>query len=457
MALPIRFDYENTLEKAVGDEGLRLEDLGLGRDIFRAVVEAFRGRVDSGEVGFPMLPDDTTTARAVLEFADDLRGKIDDVLLVGIGGSALGPYALDVAIRGPHPVQVDAKGRKGARPRLLLLDNVDPGLIDAALSHCDPRRTAVCVIAKSGSTAETLSTFLIVREWMMRKLGKKARARIIAVTDAEKGDLLGIAKQEQYPLFFIPGNVGGRYSVLTPVGLVPAALIGLDVNRLLRGARDANKVCWGDDMKNPALASAIIHHALDRWQKKTIEVVFAYSSYLWGAAFWYRQLWAESLGKQVNRKGKTVEVGQTPIAALGVTDQHSQMQLYMEGPRDKMITFWTVEKPRVDIRIPKDLGKFEAAGYLSGQSLGKLFHSEQVATEAALTRARRPNCRWTLRSVDEYTLGAFFQILEFQTAFAGELYGVNAFDQPGVELGKKMTYGLMGRKGYAEFAKGLKR
>jgi glucose-6-phosphate isomerase len=303
-----------------------------------------------------------------------------------------------------------------------------------------------------------MSTFMIVREWLIGAVGKRARGQMVAITDAKKGDLLAIAKDEQYPLFFIPENVGGRFSVLSPVGLVPAALIGLDIQRLLRGAREANALCWSEQLDaNPALASAVVHHALDTRRRKSIEVVFAYSSYLWGTAFWYRQLWAESLGKRVDRQGRVVEAGQTPVAALGVTDQHSQLQLYAEGPRDKMISFWFVEKPRVDLRIPKEFAKYDSCRYLGGKALGALFAAEGAATEAALTQAGRPNCRWTLPQVDEYTVGAFLETLEFQTAFAGELYGVNAFDQPGVELGKKMTYGLMGRKGFEEFGKGVRK
>ncbi len=462
MALGIRFNYDNALGNNVGEQGIAARELDEAAG--QRAVEAFRARIASGEIGFPVLPDDRKTANAIAEFADELRPSIDDVLLVGIGGSALGPYALDVAIRGPHPVQVPAvksnakKNVQGARPRLVVLDNVDPGVTAAALGQLNPKRTAVCVIAKSGSTAETLATFLIVRQWMNAGLGKRSRERIIAVTDAQKGDLLSIAKEESYPLFFVPENVGGRFSVFTPVGLLPAALIGIDIGKLLRGARDANELCWKTKLKdNPALQSAMVHHALDTMHYKPIEVVFAYSSYLWGAAFWYRQLWAESLGKAVDRAGREVHVGQTPVAALGVTDQHSQVQLYMEGPADKMLTFWTVEKPRVDLRIPKDLTQYDSCRYLGGKSLSSLFHAERIATEAALTKAGRPNCRWTLPRVDEYNLGAFFQMLEFQTAFCGELYGIDAFNQPGVELAKKMTYGLMGRKGYEEFAKGLKR
>jgi glucose-6-phosphate isomerase len=457
----IRFTHDNVFSTRVGSDGITPSALDAA--VAKSAVGAFKQRVDSGEIGFPGLPDDARTAAAIIEFANGLRRKIDNVLLVGIGGSALGAYALDVALRGPHPVQTAIGASKltrraaEPRPRLVVLDNVDPGFIAAALGALDPKRTAVVVVAKSGSTAETLATFMIVREWMHASLGKKARTQIIAVTDARKGDLLAIAKQEQYPLFFVPESVGGRFSVFTPVGLVPAALIGIDIRKLLKGARDANKVCWSDNLdKNPALQSALIHHALDTRARKSIEVVFAYSSYLWGSAFWYRQLWAESLGKRVNRAGEVVNTGQTPVAALGVTDQHSQVQLYAEGPNDKMFTFWEVEKPRVDLTIPRDFKTFDSTGYLGGQKLSKLFRAERIATEAALTQAGRPNCRWTLPRIDEQTLGAFFQILEFQTAFAGELYGIDAFDQPGVELGKKMTYALMGRKGYDEFAKGLK-
>lgn len=463
MALPIRFDYQNLMQAAVGSDGLSSADLDPKAGA--AAVAAFRRRVDAGDIGFPDLPADRKTAAAITSFANQLRPHIDDVLLVGIGGSALGAYALDAAMRGPHPVQnfstagkksASGKARGGVSPRLVVLDNVDPGPIAAALEQLNPKRTAVCVIAKSGSTAETMATFMIVREWMMASLGARAHQQIVAITDAQKGDLLAIAKQEKYPLFFVPANVGGRFSVLTPVGLVPAALIGLDIGKLLKGAREATARCWSSRREeNQALAAAQVHCAMDARGKRS-EVVFAYSSYLWGAAFWYRQLWAESLGKTQDRQGRTVESGQTPIAALGVTDQHSQLQLYIEGPRDKMITFWDVEKPRVELTIPKALAEFESCGYLGGKKLSRLLRAERAATEAALTRAGRPNCRWTLARLDEAVIGAFFQTLEFQTAFAGELLGIDAFDQPGVELGKKLTYGLMGRRGYSEWAKGVK-
>ncbi|HYX68581.1 MAG TPA: hypothetical protein VE825_05580, partial [Terriglobales bacterium] len=288
MKAPLQFSYENAMESVVGADGLLPNELDQTGAI--AALDAFRKRVDSGEIGFPNLPDDRTTVRAVSEFAADMRGEVDDVIVVGIGGSALGAYALDVALRGPHPVQV-AVGRStpsgrtksrrpgsAALPRLVVLDNVDPGFIAAALERVNPKRALACVIAKSGSTAESLSTFMIVREWLGKALGKRARSRIVAVTDAQKGDLLTIAKQEQYPLFFVPGNVGGRFSVFTPVGLVPAALIGLDIGKLMSGAADANLLAWSRDFDhNQALSSAVVHHALNTRRAKSIEIVYAYS------------------------------------------------------------------------------------------------------------------------------------------------------------------------------------
>lgn len=449
--LPIRFSHQNCLREQVGDHGLSPADLD--QNLATQALMSFRARVDRGEVGFPTLPLDSNVAKNIETYADNLRGDIEAVLILGIGGSALGPYAIDSAIRGPHPVQI---GVDKKNPRLYVMDNVDPGFCAAMLGQLNPKKLAVCVIAKSGGTAETISTFMITHEWMAKAIGsKKAAKRIAAVTDQNKGDLLAIAKAEKFATFYVPGNVGGRFSVFSPVGLLPAALCGIDIQKILRGARDANQAGWMRELDdNPSLRSAMVHHALDTRRGKKTEIVFAYSNYLWGAAFWYRQLWAESIGKRVNRAGEVVHTGQTPVAALGVTDQHSQVQLYMEGPNDKMITFWAVEKPRIEIKIPaaKNFAKYDSASYLQKKNLSDLFHAERRATESALTQAGRPNCRWTLQKVDEYQLGMFFQLLEFQTAFAGEFYGIDAFDQPGVELAKKLTNGLMGKKGFEEFA-----
>jgi glucose-6-phosphate isomerase len=445
----IQFDSKNLLEEMVGANGIGRDALKKHTAEAIGAVRGFRQLSEEGRYGFPHLPFQGQAARDILKYAGSVRGSYDALCLVGIGGSSLGAWAIDCAVRGPHPVQPAFSKRN---PRLVILDNVDPAFVTAALESMDPKRTLVAVIAKSGATAETAANFLMVRQWMRRKLGRRTKNRIVAVTSAGKGDLAALAEKEQYRTFDIPANVGGRFSVLTAVGMLPAALVGVDIRKILKGAAGMTHLCWQENLKdNVALRAALCHWLIWKERNKPIHVAFPYSNLLWGTAFWFRQLWAESLGKAQARNGDTVHVGQTPVAALGTTDQHSQVQLYVEGPRDKVVTFWAVEKPPSEGKIPKTKTGLEAFDYLAGQSLAKLIDAERRATAAALTEAGQPNGTFTLERVDEEHLGAFFQLLEFETAFLGELLGINAFDQPGVELGKRLTFGLMGRAGFEEY------
>ncbi len=446
----IEFDDSNLFSTALGEEnGLTAAEV---RDYTPRALEALEGvrrLVDDGRIGFPHLPFDSEGINGILKYARSVKGSYDTVCLVGIGGSALGAWALDCGLRGPHPVQPAFSTKN---PRLVILDNVDPAFIASALESMNPKKTFVVVTAKSGSTAETVSTFLIVREWLIKKLGRKASQRIAAVTTDGRGDLYALATREGYPTFAIPQNVGGRFSVFTPVGLLPAALAGFDIRKILKGAAEITHSCWQKDLKkNAALKSALMHYLVWTLKHKAIQVAFPYSSQLWGLAFWFRQLWAESLGKAKTRSGELVNVGQTPVAALGATDQHSQVQLYIEGPNDKVFSFWAVGKYGTPGRIPKAKLGLPAFDYLEGQTLAKLIDVERRSTAAALAEAGRPNCTFTLDRVDAEHLGAFMQMLEFQTAFMGELLDINAFDQEGVELGKRFTYGLMGRPEFEPF------
>jgi glucose-6-phosphate isomerase len=449
--MAILFDHSNLLAAMVGEEnGLTPAEIKQAAPGAREALVSFRKSFDANKYGFPALPYQTDVAKSILKYAAEVRGTFDTVCLIGIGGSALGSWALDCGMRGPHPVQ---RAFSSANPRLVILDNVDPTFVTAALDSMNPKKTLAVVVAKSGSTAETIATFLIVRNWLTLKLGRKASARIAVVTSAGKGDLNQLATDEDYATFHLPDNVGGRFSVLSAVGLVPAALIGIDIRKLLKGAAAMTEGCWQKSLDaNTALRAAMLHHLIWKSRNKTIQVAFPYSNRLSGAAFWFRQLWAESLGKAKTRNGAEVHVGQTPVAALGTTDQHSQVQLYMEGPNDKVFTFWGVSKFADAGRIPKDRTGFEAFDYLAGQSLAKLIDAERRATAAALTENQRPNCTFMLDRVDEAHLGAFLQLMEFETAFIGEMLDINAFDQEGVELGKKFTFALMGRKGYDEYS-----
>jgi glucose-6-phosphate isomerase len=447
----IQFDETNLLADVVGKtHGLTPAEIDRSRTKALRALKAVHKQSDQGLYGFPHLPFQQAVIRDITRYAAELAGSYDTVCVVGIGGSALGTWALDCGMRGPHPVQ---GAYTPQRPRLVILDNVDPSFTAQALASMDPRKTLVVVIAKSGGTAETVGTFLIVRDWLEQSVGRrKAAGRITAVTTAGKGDLFAVAEAARYRTFGIPENVGGRFSVLSPVGLVPAALAGIDIRRLTRGAAAMTHLCWQPDLdQNIALRAALFHWLVWTRKHKSIQVAFPYSNHLWGTAFWFRQLWAESLGKAHNRAGELVHVGQTPVAALGTTDQHSQVQLYIEGPNDKVFTFWAVGRFSSTGKIPPNRLGLPAFDFLAGKSLARLIDAERRATAAALAAAERPNCTVTLDRVDAEHLGGLLQMMEFQTAFVGELLDINAFDQPGVELGKNFTYGLMGRKGFERY------
>lgn len=448
--MKITFDDTNYFAGMVGAaHGISRKEFDSGAKAAAQALKGYHKLSDDGVYGFAHLPFNQDLA-GIQSLAASLKGSYDSVCLVGIGGSALGPWAVDCALRGPHPVQAK---HDASNPRLVILDNIDPMFLEAALASMNPKKTIVLVVTKSGSTAETTSTFLLVYDWLKQGVGaKKAPSRVIAVTTEGKGDLDGLAKREGFASFYIPQNVGGRFSVLTPVGLVPAALTGVDIAKLMKGAAAINHLAWNADLSvNLPLRSALIHWLLWTKKQKTIQVSFPYSNRLWGMAFWFRQLWAESLGKAKDRKGNLVHVGQTPVAALGATDQHSQVQLYIEGPNDKLFSLYRVNKFDTPGKIPAAKLGFESFDYLAGQNFAKLIDAECRATAAALTENQRPNGTYTIDRVDAEHVGALFQMLEFETAFVGELLDIDAFDQEGVELGKKLTYGLMGRKGFKEY------
>jgi glucose-6-phosphate isomerase len=452
--LSIHFDPTNLLSPMVGSKhGLSPAEVKAESSTVTEALGRFRKAVEGGQYGFPHLPFQTTDHRAFARYAGEMAGTFDTVCVAGIGGSALGAWALDCALRGPHPIQPAFSTKN---PRLVILDNVDPSFVLGALESMNPRKTLVAVIAKSGATAETVATFLVLREWLAKALGAKANSRVVVVTTLGEGDLYALASRDGYRCFGLPKNVGGRFSVLSAVGLVPAALCGMNIGAICRGAAEMTTQCWKPDLAtNPALNSALHHWLIWTRRNKPIQVAFPYANRLWGAAFWFRQLWAESLGKKFNRAGEVVHMGQTPVAALGTTDQHSQVQLYREGPNDKVFSFWTVRKFAKPGRIPRTKTGLEAMDYLPGTTLETLLDAEQQATAAALTEAERPNSTFALDRLDAYHIGAFLQLLEFETAITGELLGLDAFDQPGVELGKRFTFALMGRQGFDDYASRL--
>jgi glucose-6-phosphate isomerase len=441
---PVRLDYTGCLQEAIGPSGLTRDELAAAFALGDEARRRLRQAKGAGRLGFDAILDDDAPVAASLREGRRLSRLADTLVVDGIGGSALGALALQTALR--------------PRRRLVVLDNVDPEGVAAKLDGLDPRRTAVNVITKSGSTAETMANLLVLLGWMRRKLGPRHVARWSATTDPKKGDLRAVAERLGIPMLPVPDNVGGRFSVLTPVGLVPAAFLGIDVEALVRGARDMRRRCWSRPAdKNPGVVGAALLHALSTTRGRAMQVLMPYADALLHLADWYRQLWAESLGKRLDRRGRLVQTGQTPVVSMGATDQHSQVQLYMEGPHDKVVTFLEVERFRRDVKIPRLHADLASLGYLGGRTLGELIAAERRGTEVALTTAGRPNFTWRLPEISPHVLGQLIYLFEFQTALAGELYDIDAFDQPGVEAGKIATYALMGRAGYEEHAARLRR
>jgi len=435
----LALDYTNVLENAVHTHGIPKIAFEKAADSSKHVVDDVEQAHRSGKLGFGSLPSDESALQSVTNFARSR--SYPNVLLIGIGGSALGPASLDAALNHPN-----------SGKRLIVLDNIDPDFISNSLDSISAKDTIVNVIAKSGVTAETMATFAVVRQWMNDALGEsKARERFVVTTDPVKGDLLGIARQNNYPSFVIPENVGGRFSVFTPVGTLPAAMLGLDVEGLMAGARRAAQQAQKPFFENPALAAAFIQFVLERERAKRILVLFPYSQALWKFGFWFKQLWGESLGKKMDRRGREVYYGQTPTAALGVTDQHSQLQLFIEGPNDKAFLFWDVKELRNSLPIQHPFASFDSMAYLQRKTMADLFHAEKQATEIALTEAGRPNATITVGQINAETMGELIMFSQYFTAYAGEFYDIDAFDQPGVEYGKKLTFAMMGRSGFADY------
>jgi glucose-6-phosphate isomerase len=410
---------------------------------FSRAHQGFGRRRAADELGFLDLPGNTALHRQSTDYATRVRGQFDDVVVLGIGGSALGPIALRTALLKPQWNAL-TKDERGGWPRLHVLDNVDPRTIAALLDRLELSRSLFIVISKSGGTAETMAQYLVVRGRLQNAVGNDTARHLVFVTDPQKGALRTIARTENIPALDIPPNVGGRYSVLTPVGILPAALTGMDSAALLAGAGEIAKRCETESLpKNPSGTFAMLQFLADTKLGRHIQVLMPYSDPLRDIADWFVQLWAESLGK--HRTPGDPGIGPTPLAALGATDQHSKVQLFIEGPPDKTVSFIAVNEEALKLEIPKLHSDVKELGYLGGHRLGELLDIEQRATAGALARRGRPNLTIHIDKPDARHLGALFMFLEIATIYAGELYGINPLDQPGVELGKQFTYAMLGR------------
>jgi glucose-6-phosphate isomerase len=448
--MSLSLDYTNFLAAAVGEEnGLSDADLTEVGAAAEKAFEAVKAERGTGWLRWTELPAQTGTADECLRLWAARAGRFENLVVIGIGGSALGAIALKRALC--HTFHNELPGERRSGARLYVLDNADPAVCGELLDMLDLRRTLFNIITKSGSTAETAAQFLVARAAVEKTVGDAWPGHFVFTTDAEKGDLRGLARDENVASLVVPDGVGGRFSVLSAVGLFPAAALGIDVRGLLAGAAQLDARCASPDWtRNPALALAALLWALDARKGEHLHVLMPYASALADVADWYRQLWAESLGKNRTLNGESCSTGPTPVKALGTTDQHSQIQLYAEGPADKAVVFVAVERPAREVQVPATYPGRAAFGYLGGRGVGELLDAERRGTEIALTSARRPNATITLEEIDAESVGGLLFLWELATAYAGRLYNVDAFNQPGVEAGKRAAYALLGRQGYEE-------
>ena len=450
----LTFDFSNLSSQKVGlAHGLDLH-AELNRhasDLENAVKDLYASRHTEGAwTKWLNLHQKEDLAYALKSYADSAKGKYDDLIVLGIGGSSLGGIALLKALLHPYWNNLSSEQR-GGYPRFHFIDNVDADVIQGLCDVVDLNRTLVNVISKSGTTAETMAAFMFFKEKLDQVLEnpeQNLRKHLVFTTDKQTGILRELADRLNVTSFEVPDDVGGRFSIFSAVGLLPATLCGLDVFEFQKGLKDMEAVLSNPNPhENPAAQNAL-YQVLNYRAGKPISVLMPYSTRLAFVADWYVQLWAESLGKATSKSGETIHVGSTPLKAVGATDQHSQVQLYNEGPFDKVFTFIDVQTPQHQTKIPNSLPSVSALGYMADKGFHELLTAEFIATRSSLTRNQRPNATITLPQVDAYHFAQLLYFFEVQTALAGHLLNIDPFDQPGVELGKQYTHALMGRKGY---------
>ena len=434
----MKFNYSNVLNELIGENGLSIKEIKNSKTFLEKIKENIEEKIDADyyALKLPFLMKQETSE--IKETAKLVQDNFENFVVVGMGGSSLGNELLHFAINGIH--YNDSPLRK--TPRIYFMDNVDPASVKTLLNSLDLNRTVFNIITKSGSTAETMQNLLCITG-ALNKRHLPLNKHLIFITDPEKGFLRKLAKEFSVKTFVIPPLVGGRYSVLSSVGLLSGAVEGVDIDALLNGAAEqAAKIKEKDVLEDATMLLPFIQYKLFKEKGVNINALFTYSDGLSYLGMWYRQLLAESCGKRFT--------GITPIAVKGSTDQHSILQLFIEGPFDKLIIFIAPVRYKDDFNIDGNLADDEHINYLKHKNASQLIRSEFLATQAALNKSKRPFVSIEIPEIDEASLGKLIYFFEYGVIALGEMLNINPINQPGVELGKQYTYGIMGRKGFSK-------
>jgi glucose-6-phosphate isomerase len=425
--MPYRHDIAGCLADKIGARGLAAGELDAMLARAGGIAARLKQQRDDGSLPLLRLPHRRDDLAPLAPLADEFRRRFAHVLVLGIGGSSLGGQtvcALGDLGFGPRP---------GA-PRLHFMENIDPRSFAALFASIDRAKTGILAISKSGGTAETLSQLVICLDWLRQSLGTAALGdRVIALTEPGDNPLRRLASAQGARLLEHDPGVGGRFTALSNVAALPGLIAGLDMTALREGAAEVldAAIAAANPRDSAPILGAAVSVALAEHRQVATTVLMPYVDRLAAFGLWFRQLWAESLGKD----GK----GTTPVRAVGAIDQHSQLQLYLAGPADKMFTLVTLEMAGQGERMPPDLAGDPALAYLASRRMGDLIDAEQRATAATLIRNGRPTRLIHLARLDERSLGALLMHFMLETIAAAELMGLNAFDQPAVEEGKVLA------------------
>jgi len=434
---PVVYDYSYLMSDNIGGNGVSTGDI---ETLIPELEKIRKWLTSGGGPAFIRAIPEGAELNGLRAFASGIPSHYPNLIVAGIGGSSLGARAGTSAL----------KYSKRASPSLnvFFMDNSDPESVHQLLHENDPKESLYCVVSKSGATLETMSQFFIIKDFLLKKLGSGGyQERVMIVTDPDRGFLRSAAGSHGLLSWSVPPGVGGRFTVLTNVGLVPMALNGIDVEMLAEGANWARKMLFETPAaKSLPLLAAATKFILYSKKKKDVIVLMPYSDSLKAFGEWFLQLWAESLGK---KKADGSHTGQTACLAIGAVDQHSQLQLYAEGPDNRALFFIMPEHFRRDIIIPSLFRNREEGKILGGKSLAKVFALEKMTTEASLAARGRPSATYAIKEINPFTIGALFYILEVETVVFGKLAGIDPFDQPGVELMKQFCLGALGKEEFA--------
>lgn len=413
------------------------------------IIEVIKAGKCSNMLGWKCLTiNQEEIVKDIISYSETAKTEFDDFVVLGVGGSALGAKTIFNTLCPLTYNYLSKEQRKG--PRVFIIDNIDPIEIDEILNFVNLKKTLVNVVSKSGTTTESMAQFLTFYDRIKKEVGEKeVDKHFVFTTDKENGVLCRIALEKDIKTFPINAGVGGRFSVLSPVGLLPACMMGVNIVELLNGAREMQMECESCAEQNPAYKKAITEYALNK-KGVNMVVTMPYSSKLKEYSYWYAQLLGESIGKELDRDGNKKNYGLTPVSALGATDQHSQLQLYMEGPEDKLLVFIKVREFAKKVMCESNPFGSDLE-HLKGVEFGNLINAERQSTLCGLAHNGMPFIELSIESINASCLGQLFMLSMYEIAFLGELYNVDAYNQPGVEFGKKATLATLGVEKYAQF------